>query len=840
MKKRFVALSIIMASWSSPSFAQSSPGLIYGQVPTAAQWNSYFIAKQDTLGYVPLNSAGGTMTGLLITAASSSAASGFRILQGTAPTSPVNGDMWTTSSGLYFYINGSTIGPVNASAANAITALTGDGTASGPGSSALTLATVNSSVGACGSSTAIPMPTFNAKGLATACSTNAVIAPAGTLTGTTLNSTVVNSSLTSVGTLISGSIGTGFTTIPILHGGTGTTTATGSGSVVLATSPSVSGLTVTGSLTATGLIGLPALASQAANTIIGNGTGSPASPTALAMPSCSGASNAIQWASGTGPQCGTITAGGIIFPVTISGTVTSGGIPYFSSTTNMASSGVLGASQVVLGGGAGASLTSTNVASLLTAGSGINISGTTNATISLPILPANFTNLFINPQWQIMDPTTQLVTSNQPQTTTAFATCSITSTNTGTLPIQFNFASGTCPASPNDLVLLTGSPSCSGYSGVNNLLNAPLRVIAVTSTSLTALSPFPNCWPTSTTTATATIKTRGDAGSGAAHTGQYWDKTTTLAFQPTEYSTDIDPGALRCLAMYKNGVSAAQTMSQTLARGVALNLRGQSATVSFRVEQHVKGGSGTSFAYALIDGVETDGTSVAGAGGYEDARLTLTVPTTAISVAFGIKLAGAANDTYYVCKPDLVMASNLPANYFTETSGDFLFSRQDMVPTPSLNNVSVTFPTTLDATGVYYSYYHDPYGDTQGLVHWSVTAIQLALEAQGTGSGSVGGAIGVRNVQGNSSGTDIIYGQPLFIQISTAVKNSSSNFIPTSRASQTNAFADGQLDIYTATSGLSILNLSMDVIGYRLNWLLKRDIDPTANDNEPAFQARVG
>jgi hypothetical protein len=68
----------------------------------------------------------------------------------------------------------------------------------------LTLATVNSNVGSFGSSTAIPSFTVNAKGLITAASTSPVVAPAGTLTGTTLAANVLSSSLTSVGTITSG------------------------------------------------------------------------------------------------------------------------------------------------------------------------------------------------------------------------------------------------------------------------------------------------------------------------------------------------------------------------------------------------------------------------------------------------------------------------------------------------------------------------------------------------------------------------------------------------------------------------------------------------------------
>jgi hypothetical protein len=48
-----------------------------------------------------------------------------------------------------------------------------------------------------------------------------------------------------------------------------------------------------------------ALAAQAANTVVANVTGSSASPTAFAMPSCSATGNALKWTSNTGFTCAT-------------------------------------------------------------------------------------------------------------------------------------------------------------------------------------------------------------------------------------------------------------------------------------------------------------------------------------------------------------------------------------------------------------------------------------------------------------------------------------------------------------------------------------------------------
>lgn len=154
---------------------------------------------------------------------------------GNRPTSLVNGMIrYNTSTNQFeFYQNGawvnygsSTVALTSAhlfvgSGSNVATdvAVSGDLTLANTG--AFTFNTVNSNVGSFGSSTSIPSLTVNGKGLVTSASGNAVIAPAGTVTGTTLASNVVTSYLTTVGTIASGTWNG--TTIAIANGGTGQT-----------------------------------------------------------------------------------------------------------------------------------------------------------------------------------------------------------------------------------------------------------------------------------------------------------------------------------------------------------------------------------------------------------------------------------------------------------------------------------------------------------------------------------------------------------------------------------------------------------------------------------------
>lgn len=121
----------------------SNPGLTPGKVPTSAEWNSYFSGKQDDLGFSPLSTAGGTLTGLLTTLASATTGAGLNIPPGTAPTLPNNGDLWSTGSGLFVRIAGSTFN------------LTTGGTGGGGGSSPFTGGTLSGKLFTAASTTSL-------------------------------------------------------------------------------------------------------------------------------------------------------------------------------------------------------------------------------------------------------------------------------------------------------------------------------------------------------------------------------------------------------------------------------------------------------------------------------------------------------------------------------------------------------------------------------------------------------------------------------------------------------------------------------------------------------------
>jgi len=210
--------------------------------------------------------------------------------------------------------------------ASAVTSLTGDVTGTGPGATATTLATVNSNVGSFGSSISIPNFIVNAKGLITSAGSNPVIAPAGTLTGSILAPGVVNSSLTSVGALASGSLTTGFTPVNPAQGGTGLASGT-SGGVLAFTGATT--IVSSGALTANlPVIGGGAGAAPTVGTVSGNTTKFITTTGALGAGDCVSIDGAGNFVDAGGP-CTVGGGGGTVAASTI------GQVPVYTGATTV-------------------------------------------------------------------------------------------------------------------------------------------------------------------------------------------------------------------------------------------------------------------------------------------------------------------------------------------------------------------------------------------------------------------------------------------------------------------------------------------------------------------------
>lgn len=110
--RRLLLAGASVVALTATALAQSTPNFSYGQVPTAGEWNSAFARKQDYLGFPPLNSNGGSMTGKLYALPPSTGSAGINLGVGTAPGAPVSGDVWITPSGMYYFNGNTVVGPI--------------------------------------------------------------------------------------------------------------------------------------------------------------------------------------------------------------------------------------------------------------------------------------------------------------------------------------------------------------------------------------------------------------------------------------------------------------------------------------------------------------------------------------------------------------------------------------------------------------------------------------------------------------------------------------------------------------------------------------------------------
>jgi len=315
--------------------------------------------------------SGGTFTGEVITLASAVGTAGFNLPHGAAPTAPVNGDLWTTTAGVFARINGATTGPLGSGGSMTWPA-GGAGIPNYNGSSAW--GTSYSSGSTIPANFIATIPNTQISGLGTASTQNIGTSGANVpllstqnvwtthqFSGGLLQANGVGPSLDATdGTKILYTTGAGWLASgasDTLHFGNGNLTAGGLPSVdfggfdatgifTFASSPILPGtgyvFSPGGSAQATYSASIPlsGISTQASDTVVANFTASTAAPSAVAMPTtgtngCAGATNALTYNTTTHALgCNTISGGSITFPQTVTGGV-AWAVPYFSATTTM-------------------------------------------------------------------------------------------------------------------------------------------------------------------------------------------------------------------------------------------------------------------------------------------------------------------------------------------------------------------------------------------------------------------------------------------------------------------------------------------------------------------------
>lgn len=364
MKRIIIAAFLYLIA--SPVFAQSSPSWTFGYVPTSAQWNAQWASKQDYLGAPPLLTTGGTMTGKLTTSTPTTLNAGLNLPSGAAPSSPINGDIWTTSAGLFVQINGVMIGPISGASSASFAATT-------PITLSFPAGVVTYACATCGV-TGSPLSQFAAT---TSAQLLGIISDE---TGSGLS--VFNNGPTLIAPILGAAAATSINKVTI------TTPAT---SAVL-TIANGKTLTASNTLTFTGTDGTSFAFPGSSDTVVTLGaTQTLTAKTITATSNVLGGVTMTLGSDGTG-DIYYRSAGGLLTRLGIGSNTNvltiSSGLPSWqagtaASSINAGTTTVVGTCSTLqlLFNNAGVSGCE-NIASILTAGNGISITGTTNATIT--------------------------------------------------------------------------------------------------------------------------------------------------------------------------------------------------------------------------------------------------------------------------------------------------------------------------------------------------------------------------------------------------------------------------------------------------------------------------
>lgn len=89
---------------SLPNVLKPPESSLLGDELTPLEWKIWFDLLAKRISAPP---------SILTIEPSTTSSAKLRLPHGSAPSAPVNGDMWTTSAGLFVRINGVTVGPLS-------------------------------------------------------------------------------------------------------------------------------------------------------------------------------------------------------------------------------------------------------------------------------------------------------------------------------------------------------------------------------------------------------------------------------------------------------------------------------------------------------------------------------------------------------------------------------------------------------------------------------------------------------------------------------------------------------------------------------------------------------
>lgn len=184
-----------------------------------------------------------------------------------------------------------------------------------------------------------------------------------------------------------------------------------------------------------------ALGPQAANTVVGNATGSSASPTAITVTGCNGAAQALQWTNGSGFGCNSAiaTSGANSNITSLTGLVS---LTASGTITPSQTSGIVG---TTTNNNANAGSVGEFISSTVAIGSAVSLTNNVPANVTSISLTAGDWDVFGNVAFTTNTSTAVSYIQGAISTTSATASVANSFQHPG-LPTGNNSSAGTCPS----------------------------------------------------------------------------------------------------------------------------------------------------------------------------------------------------------------------------------------------------------------------------------------------------------------------------------------------------------------------------------------------------------